>query len=111
MLIKFDRFFIGYIEGVSEQLKSDIIELFKEISMKMLIHISTDAKGREKETLEHTIQCLKQKKEKVAILEKIAVPYIASVIYQCEMKPIAIEKSFFDSNFINKESKKPIKVP
>jgi hypothetical protein len=36
--------------------------------MKMLIHVSADLKGREKETLEHTIQSLKQKKEKVAIL-------------------------------------------
>jgi hypothetical protein len=36
--------------------------------MKLLNHVSTDVKGREKETLEHTIQSLKQGKEKVAIL-------------------------------------------
>jgi hypothetical protein len=51
ILIKFDRFFIGYIEGVSEKLRADIIEIFKEISVRMLEYVSKDLKGREKETL------------------------------------------------------------
>lgn len=73
--------------------------------MQILEHIYSQAQeGREKNSLEHTIASLKQKKEKITILCSIAVPYLASAIFQCQMRPVSMDKDFYAKNFICKES-------
>lgn len=57
------------------------------------------------------MESLKEKKEKITIFDKIVVPYLAKNIFHCSMRPVEIEKEFFEKNFISKtkkESNKPV---
>jgi hypothetical protein len=54
---------------------------------------------------------LKVKKEKVTILDTIAVPYLAKNIFQCDMKPVCLEQQFYYEHFVCRTPIKPVEKP
>lgn len=58
--------------------------------MVILLYVQEVATGKEKDKMTHTVESLKQKKEKITIMDTIAVPYLAKNVFKCSMKPVCI---------------------
>lgn len=68
-------------------MKQVVIEAICQISLPILIYAQQSA-GKHQEVLAHTITSLREKREKVTIFDRIAVPYLAKSIYNIAMKPV-----------------------